>query len=486
MNGWRQSRLVAARELRERSRSRAFRASLAVMIATVAIMVVVPAVLKPSTTKDVGFAGSVPAGLVQAVEGQSRAVGTTARIHRYTSLAAGEHAVRQRDISVLVVDARRLEWPRATDEQLRAVVTGAIQLVAVQERSMAAGISPQALTTVLAPVAVSNVQLGSVVGRGPDDEYAALFMTGLMLLVIAVYGGLVLSSVVEEKSSRVVEVVLARIRARHLLAGKVAGIGILGLVQVALTAVAALIAIAAVGSLDIPAVRGAVLAWLVVWFLLGYVLYASMYGALGALASRPEDAQSVAGPGMAIIAVSYLAAFFMVRQPYSPFARVISFIPFSSPFAMPNRIAMGAAAWWEPVVSVGIALATIAGLVVVAGRVYERAILHSGPTLALRDVLMRAGTPGGETSIPSHGPGRWVARSHAFIDRRTAMAKTERTISPRGTAELLFVAAAIGLIVWMVTSDVVLGVIAGAGFSAVVGLVARTWVGHSGHHLTHP
>lgn len=486
MNGLDQGWLVARRELRERSRSPAFRASVAILIVTVAVIIVVPALLKAPTTKDVGVTGAVSPALVQTVQDQGRAVGTTTRIHPYNSLAAGEQAVRQRQISVLIVDARRLEWPGTTDEQLRVVITGAIQLVAVQDRAAAAGVSPNMMSSVLRPVPVTNVELGSVAGRSPDDETAALAMSALMLVVIATYGGLVLSGVVEEKSSRVVEVLLARIPARTLLAGKVAGIGLLGLAQVAVTAVAALIAISAVGSFDIPAVRGTVLAWLVVWFLLGYVLYAMMYGSLGALASRPEDAQSVAGPAMAVMIVSYLAAFFTVRQPFSGLARAISFIPTSAPIAMPNRIAMGAAAWWEPPVAVLVALATIAAMVVFAGRVYERAILHSGPVLGLREVLR-----GGATDRAVAGTTRQPAmfgRLRIVVDRRTAMAKTGQTISPRGTAEIVGLGAVIGVLVAVLMNDVVLGVIAGAGWIGLVTASARAWVGHAhgGHHLTHP
>ena len=482
MNGVRQGRLVALRELRERGRSKAFRISMVIVVLTVAVMIVLPSVLKSSKTKDVGFAGPVPAGLVQAVQSQSRNVGLTARVHHYPSVAAGEHAVRDRKISVLVANGNKLEWPGSTDQQLRAVVTSAVGLVAIQQRAAAAGISPQGLGAVLAPVQVTNVELGAVAGRGPDDENAALFMTGLMLLIIAVFGGMVLASVVEEKSSRVVEVVLARIPARYLLAGKVAGIGLLGLAMVGATAIAAVIAIASVGSFHIPAVRAAVLAWIVVWFLLGYLLYATMYGALGALASRPEDSQTVAAPAMAIMIASYFASFFMIRQPFSPFAKAISFVPFTAPLSMPNRIAMGATAWWEPLVSVGVAVAAIAGLVVVAGRVYERAILRGGPTLGLRDVL-QVKTASEPRQAP-RGPRNWLGNARAYVNRRTIMAKTEQKVSPRGTAEILAAGVVLGLIVWMLTGDVIIGVIAGGGLAALVGAVANTWIGHGGPHRT--
>jgi len=143
----------------------------------------------------------------------------------------------------------------------------------------------------------------------------------------------------------------------------------------------------------VPAVRGSVLAWVVVWFVLGYALYAMVYGALGSLASRAEDAQSVAGPVIAVLIAGYFASFAVVGEPDSSFAQVVSFFPVSAPMAMPVRIAMGAAAWWEPVLAAVLIIAVIAALVQLGGRVYARAVLHGGPALRLRDVWR--GTPSG-------------------------------------------------------------------------------------------
>ena len=140
--------------------------------------------------------------------------------------------MRDGEVDVLVVDAQRLEWQRRADEQLQAVVTGAIQLVAVHERAAAAGISPDDLLAMVAPVPVENVELGRVTGRSPDDETAAFVLTLVLFMAISTYGAMVLSGVVEEKSSRTVEVLLARMPARNLLAGKIAGIGLLGLAQI--------------------------------------------------------------------------------------------------------------------------------------------------------------------------------------------------------------------------------------------------------------
>ena len=108
MNGMRQGWLVAMREMRERSRSRAFRISVVLMIVTVAAMLVLPALLTPSSTRNVGLTGSAPSALAAAISQQAHAVGTTARVHRYASLAAAEQAVRQGRLDVLV--AARGGW----------------------------------------------------------------------------------------------------------------------------------------------------------------------------------------------------------------------------------------------------------------------------------------------------------------------------------------------------------------------------------------
>ena len=323
MNGLRQGWLVTKRELRERARSRAFLASVALMVVTVAAMLIIPAVLKPDGTKDIGLTGRAPATLAATIQQQADAAGLTARIQLYARLAAGEQAVRQGHVDVLVAGAQQLEWQGRADQQLKTVLTGAIQLVTVRERAAAAGLRPEAAAALLAPMPVSSVELGHVAGRGPADETAVIVMTGILFFCITIFGAMVLNGVLEEKGSRVVEVLLARIPARALLAGKIAGIGLLGLAQIAVTALAAFIAVTAVGSIDIPAIRGTVLAWAVVWFVLGYALYATVFGALGSLGSRAEDAQAVAGPAQIVLVAAYFASFFMITQPASVAAKAI-------------------------------------------------------------------------------------------------------------------------------------------------------------------
>ena len=457
MSGLRQAWLVARRELRERARSKALWAGTAIMLVVVVAAIVVPSMLEDGeVTRDVGFTGATPAGLPQATVDQGDAVDVTVRLRRVADQAAGEQAVRDEDLDVLVVDGRSLKWPSDADERLRAVVTGAIQLVAVQERAREAGISAGQLAALSAPVPVDSEELGSVGGRSPDDETAASVMSMLLLFGVATYGQLVLTGVVQEKSSRVVEVLLARMPPRNLLGGKIAGIGLLGFAQLVATVLAALTATVVVDSVDLPAISGGVLAWVVVWFVLGYAMYAVSYGAIGSLASRTEDASSIAAPVTTVLVVGYWATLVtMSEDPAGGWSQAVSLFPATAPFAMPGRVALGVADWWEPVLAAVLTVATVAALVVVGGRVYARAVLHTGPRLGFREVWQRAaaGAPAGAPAeaVPVAG---------------------ERASRP-ANGVLVVAAAALGAVAFAVARDAVLGVAVGAGAYGVGARLVR-------------
>jgi ABC-2 type transport system permease protein len=419
MNEVRQGRLVASREVRERGRSRGFLVSVVLMLVAVAGAVVLPALLQSdSGVEDVGVTGSVPVELAPVLRAQGDAADTDIRIHRFDTAAAGEAALHEGGVDLLVVDGRRLEWPKYVDESLQAVVTGAIQVVAVRERAAAAGVSPEDLQAVLAPVQVTNVELGQVAGSTPEDENAAFVITLILFGAISSFASMVLTGVVEEKSSRTVEVLLARLPARTLLAGKIVGIGLLGLAQVAALAGVALAAGALVDSVDIPTVRGAVLAWAVAWFVLGYALYATVYGAIGALASRAEDASSVTGPVTVALVLAFMAAFASFGSIESTWAQVVSWFPLTAPLAMPFRVAMGVTTWWDPIVAITLTLAAIAALVVLGGRVYTRAILHTGATLTIGEAWRGTPVPVVRDLASQDEPPEPVGRQAPRVGRR--------------------------------------------------------------------
>jgi ABC-2 type transport system permease protein len=434
VNGLRQARLVAVREIRERLRSPVYYVSLGLMLVSVLGAILAPSLIGDGGARKIGVAGDTPASLVSTVERQAAAGGTEVDVRRYASTGVGEQAVRRGRVDVLVVDGRRLEWQRRVDEELKALVTGSLQVVAVQERAAAAGIPPETLGGLLAPVDVGNEVLGPVAGRTSDDETATYLLSIMLFLTVSVYGGMVLTGVVEEKSSRVVEVLLARIPPWSLLAGKIAGIGLLGLAQVAITGIGALVAISVSDVADLPAARAAVLAWAVVWFVLGYALIATAYGVLGSLTSRSEDASSVTGPLTVVLIAAYFAGFATIGSPDALWARLVSWFPVTAPFAMPNRIAMGAALWWEPFLALALTLAATAGLVRLGGRVYSHAILRTGAVVRLVDAWRGSSV---------------VAGARTRYDRRVEVA-------------LGAGAVALGAATGIVARDVVVGVAAAA------------------------
>ena len=170
----------------------------------------------------------------------------------------------------------------------------------------------------------------------------------LILVGIFSFGFTVLTGVVEEKQSRVVEVVLATVRARDLLMGKVLGIGVLGIVQLIVFVVAAIAAALITDRLTLPTTTPGAVALLGLWFILGYLLYSTALGFLGALASRMEEASNASTPVTMVAMISYFVAIFaVINDPDGTVATIATFFPPSAPFVVPLRAAFDAIPPWQ-------------------------------------------------------------------------------------------------------------------------------------------
>jgi ABC-2 type transport system permease protein len=212
-------------------------------------------------------------------------------------------------------------------------------------------------------------------------------MLGAALLLgsLAIYGQWVLAGVVEEKSNRVVELILATVPPRHLLVGKVVGIGLLGLAQLALVAGLAAVLLLA-GVYDAPASLGRSVALVVPWFALGFALYAVAYATAGALAAQQQDANSAGQP----VTYALLAAFFagyaaLSADAEGAIAHVLTVFPLTAPLVLPARSALVGVPLWEHALALMLVLGSIYALVRLAGRVYAQGLLHAGSRLRLRD-----------------------------------------------------------------------------------------------------
>ena len=207
----------------------------------------------------------------------------------------------------------------------------------------------------------------------------------LLFMAIAFYGGFVVTGVVEEKSSRVVEVLLSRLRPTELLGGKVIGIGLVGLAQFALVAGSALVALSLSRNTLVPEAAPSTIGWVVFWFVMGYAFYSVLYATVGSLVSRQEDAQSIQFPVTAVLLIGYIWAFAIVDAPNSPLAIVGFLLPPTAPMVMTIRMGEGGVPAWQVVLSVAVMVATVYGLVQLAGRIYTGAVLRIGRRVRLRD-----------------------------------------------------------------------------------------------------
>ena len=389
--------LVARREILERGRSRGF--ILSVLFTTLLVIgsFVVPAVLfRDDEITQIGVVEPAPPGLDAALTATAGQLDLDVDISTYPDVAAGDAALNAGDIEVLVAvpadlsSSGEVRYKEDADPGLTQLVTASVVALRVQTIIVDAGVDPSDLAG--AQVAPEVVELDPQVQR--DDARFLVANIGAVLILIGIFsfGFTVLTGVVEEKQSRVVEVVLSTVRPRDLLMGKVLGIGILGLVQLAVFVLAAIGAAAVIGDIELPATTPEAIVMLAIWFVLGYALYSTALGFLGALASRMEEASNASTPVTVVAMISYFVAIFAVIQdPSGVVATVATFLPPSAPFVVPLRAAFGAISPIEIVLSIVITIVGIWALFTIGARVYSGAVLQTGGRMKIRDAWRSAG-----------------------------------------------------------------------------------------------
>lgn len=390
--GLRRTWIVAMREIRERGGSRAYRLSTIVGILLVVAILLVPTLLEKSRTYRVGLTGRVPAGTMTALEAQAHTVDHTLKMTTYPTLADGERAVRDKKVDVLLVDASRLEWRTSADSTLTATVANAIQAVNIRAQADRIGITGDQLAQLLVPVTLSSRALGAAHSASKDANTVGFVAVGLMYLAISIYAGFVLTGVVQEKANRVAEVLLARMPAREILAGKVLGIGAVGLAQLAGIGTAAVVTVAAMGDAKAPSIAGDVIAWTCLWFVLGYLFYSVLYAALGATTSRIEDAQAAIAPITGVMLLSYFGVIYAEENPDAVLTVLVSYFPPTAPVVMTYRVAVNAVPTWQLLTSAAVMVLAMWGSIRLAGRIYSGALLRFGARVPLRE-LVRSWSP---------------------------------------------------------------------------------------------
>lgn len=386
-------RLVAERELRTRLRSKAFRLiTAALVILVVGFALVMKLVSGQDSTQRIAYTAPA-AALAQQVEAIAENTGLQVQTTRVDDEAAGRAQVAAGAVDVLLLDAAGPGVPVVVeedlDDELAATLTRAAGQTTLNQQIAELGGDPAA---VAAEVAGTDLDVTAL--HPPQDFDPQRLAMGsvagiLVYLALIATGASVAQGVVEEKSSRVVELLLATVRPWQLMAGKVLGIGVVGLLQVAVVGVAGLLAGQLTGALTLSwSVSIGVVAWLVVWFVLGFTLYALVFAGLGALVSRQEDVGGVTTPATMFLVVGYVVGISVLpSSPDNPAVAVMSLLPMFSPTLMPMRLAMGAVPLWQVVVALGLAVGTVPLLVALTGRIYRNGVVRTGARLRLRDAM---------------------------------------------------------------------------------------------------
>ncbi len=357
-------RLVARREVVERVRDKGFLFSTAFGLLLIAAVAFLPSLLG--------------AGEPDAVTVAADAEG----------LALAEAAVAQQedfDLEITVVEAgdrEDLEAALESGEIDAALIDGGV-LVHEELDSALAFALQRAQLPPPPPLEVTALAPPEQEGQADQAGGLAFAITFILYGQLFAYGMWVATGVVEEKTSRVVEILLATVRPSHLLAGKILGIGLLALAQLLLIAAVGLAVVTLTGVVELPQGAAAAIAGSIGWFCLGFLFYACAFGAAGATVTRIEELQNAVSPLTICLIGTFFAAFFVLEDPSGTVARVMSFVPMSAPMIMPIRLTTSTVPVWEVVASVAVTAAATLALIPVAGRIYRGAILRGGGRVPL-------------------------------------------------------------------------------------------------------
>jgi ABC-2 type transport system permease protein len=346
---------------------------------------------KAATAEDVVVA---PARLDTAADSLATIVGTKAidgfLILTDSVLADGKAEYRGTNVSSMS-DMRTLE------NTLRSTVFA--------ERLQQAGVNPSVVDQAQIPVDLktSKIENGKVTGESGESAFILAYFSWLLLYIaILLYGIQVMGSVVEEKTSRVVEVLVSSLRPFELLSGKIIGVGAVGLFQLgiwlgfgklALDKRAEIVGMIsheggqAMAGFALPPVPIATIVVLLTYFVLGYFLYAAMFAAVASMASSEQDARQAQTPVTMLLVIPAMLVMGVINNPDGGLARAISLIPFSSPIAMPVRWVAAPIPLIELIESLAILVATVIAVMWLAGRIYRVGILMHGKRPKLKDVV---------------------------------------------------------------------------------------------------
>ncbi|TCC05671.1 ABC transporter permease [Kribbella soli] len=374
--------LIAEREITTKLRDKTFIGSTLVMLLIVMVAVILPAILAGKGGPDkIGVIDDAGLKVVQTASVTAGGDGYEAT--RFSDRPAAEKAVTDGKVKAALLpdaDGYVVLGKDRVDSGVEGALREAAAAVGMETNAGKAGLTPAELH------AGTKVSL-QLLKPGPLPDIVSDFVNiGLALVFYMTalgFGMMIAQSVVQEKESRVVEILAAAVPIRSLLWGKVLGNTVLALTQIVVIAGASLIGLLATDQADILEVVAPVAGWFVVFFVLGFVALAGLWAVAGSLATRQEDLGSTTLPGQMILMIPFFFSVFAGSSAKT----VASFVPIASSMSMPGRMLTEDVPVWQPLVAIALLLAATVLIVRMGARLYERTLLQTGRRLGYREAL---------------------------------------------------------------------------------------------------
>lgn len=387
--------LIAKREFTVQVMKKSFVISNVMILAVIVGGIIAFSIFSGSGDEErdvIGVAGDQ--SIAAVLEATGDAVGSPVEVRDVADAAAARSGVESGDLDVaLVPDGNAGAYTAVTESDLtgtlRAVVEGSVATQATNAALAQQGVDQNELG---AATSAATVTVDAIDPPDPEaGQRTALALSAVFLLYAQIigFGMYVAMGVVEEKSSRVVELLLSTVRPLQLLWGKILGIGAVGILQLALYGIAGVGAGLGTGVLTVTGAAVSVFAATLAWFILGFAFFAVLYAAGGSMVSRQEDVNSTTMPLLILIMAMFFAAFYSVSDPESTLANTLSWIPPFSAIMMPLRIAAGVTSPVQIVGSAVLMVITTAILAMGAAKIYQRSILRIGKTVSWKEAFAR-------------------------------------------------------------------------------------------------
>ncbi|WP_062210662.1 ABC transporter permease [Demequina oxidasica] len=389
-------RTIAGREISVKLHDKGFIASTVVFLVVIVVATVLPALLQggtPSYTVGVTQGAQSEAEIAQQLGGlndDERPADVPAADITLVDVASVDEGFADEDVdAVLTVDGQDavLSGRASMPGELLTLVTIAHAQTVIGAVATEAGLDADQLATLTAPPAPQVVLADPPPDFAVPPQLVIIVFGFLFYFSVLTFGMSIAQSVVEEKQSRVVELLVAAVPIRWLLSGKVLGNAVLAISQVAIIIGAGLIGASVTGASDVIGQVAGVSGWFLAFFVVGFLMLACLWAVAGSLASRIEDLQSTTLYMQIVVMVPFFAA--VLIQDDTPLQRVLSYFPLTAPLLMPARMIQGTAAGWEPWVAMALVLLTAAILIVVGARLYAGSVLNTSQRSHVRSAWVQ-------------------------------------------------------------------------------------------------